>query len=517
MACYSGNVPLTASSSTLAKVVVPLYPTIETVTTSSSNPNVGQTITLTVNVSSIGGVPTGQVTLYETGPAGNPTLSGTLTNGECTFSVNLPTAGAYTFSADYFGNSQYIAGVSPSVRVTAGASTTTTLSASPASGCQGTTVRLSSTVTVSTGGYPAGTVTFTDVTAGRALGTFTLVNGGCSDVIAPTLGAHQYTASYNGAAGLLGSSSGTVTVNISNAPPTVAKAATASPSAIYATIPGTPATVDLSVLGADDGGESNLKYNWSAAPGPSGTSVSISSNNSNAAKNTVATLNGFAAGESVIFTVTITDAQGLSCMSRVTVEIAPQNSAAYPPAVAVVGIRPTAGPLAGGTLVTIAGAGFTRVTQVHFGGILAKSFVIDSDTQIMAWTPAVTSRCTVDVTVSTPSGTSAASPADQFTYMAAPTVSGISPASGPVTGGTSVTITGTGFNTATSAYFGTMPAASIVVNSATTITATAPAVAPSGVMDVTVSNPGGTSSASAAECFTYTGSSSPIAGADGHR
>ena len=53
---------------------------------------------------------------------------------------------------------------------------------------------------------------------------------------------------------------------------------------------------------------------------------------------------------------------------------------------------------------------------------------------------------TVDVTVTTPSGTSATSSADQFTYLAAPTVTGISPTAGPLGGGTVVTITGTGFH-----------------------------------------------------------------------
>ena len=47
----------------------------------------------------------------------------------------------------------------------------------------------------------------------------------------------------------------------------------------------------------------------------------------------------------------------------------------------------------------------------------------------------------MDVTVTTPAGTSATSPADQFTYVAAPTVTGYQPAGGSEAGGTPVTIT----------------------------------------------------------------------------
>ena len=65
---------------------------------------------------------------------------------------------------------------------------------------------------------------------------------------------------------------------------------------------------------------------------------------------------------------------------------------------------------------------------------------------------------TVDVTVTAPGGTSATSPADQFTYVAGPTVTGLSPTFGPSVGGTLVTITGTGFTGATEVDFGTTPA-----------------------------------------------------------
>ena len=72
--------------------------------------------------------------------------------------------------------------------------------------------------------------------------------------------------------------------------------------------------------------------------------------------------------------------------------------------------------------------------------------VITSDT---ATTLTVTSPAagagTLDVTVTTAGGTSAITAADHYTYVAAPTVSGVSPSQGSTAGGTTVTITGTNF------------------------------------------------------------------------
>ena len=97
-----------------------------------------------------------------------------------------------------------------------------------------------------------------------------------------------------------------------------------------------------------------------------------------------------------------------------------------------------------------------------------------NDTTITADSPAGTG--VVDVTVTTPVGTSATSPADEFTYIAAaaPTVTGISPTSGPAAGGTPVTITGTGFTGATAVDFGTTAATDVTVVNDTTITANSP-------------------------------------------
>ena len=162
-------------------------------------------------------------------------------------------------------------------------------------------------------------------------------------------------------------------------------------------------------------------------------------------------------------------------------------------------ISPSTGSTTGGTSVVITGTNLTGAGAVKFGASNASSFTVNSPTQITATSPAGTG--TVDITVTTGGGTSATSGADQFTYVAAPVVTSISPTSGPSTGGTTVIITGSNFGGATAVTFGATAATGFTVNSATQITATAPAG--SGTVDVRVTTPNGTSATSGADQFTY--------------
>jgi N-acetylneuraminic acid mutarotase len=84
---------------------------------------------------------------------------------------------------------------------------------------------------------------------------------------------------------------------------------------------------------------------------------------------------------------------------------------------AVTAVSPASGPLAGGTSVTITGSGFTGATAVNFGSTPASSFTVTSDSQITATSPAATGFGPVDVTVTTPGGTSTTSGADQYSYI----------------------------------------------------------------------------------------------------
>jgi len=169
----------------------------------------------------------------------------------------------------------------------------------------------------------------------------------------------------------------------------------------------------------------------------------------------------------------------------------------YLPPPIVKAIRPRCGPANGGTTVTIFGYGFTGATGISFGSTAGTIVSVDSDGQITAISP--TGSGTVDVTVTTSGGTSATSTADQFTYPP-PTVTSVSPTSGPMGGGSSVIIIGSGFTCATGVSFGST-AGTIVSISNTQITAISPAG--SGRVDVIVTTPEGTSATSAADLFTY--------------
>jgi len=82
-----------------------------------------------------------------------------------------------------------------------------------------------------------------------------------------------------------------------------------------------------------------------------------------------------------------------------------------------------------------------------------------------------------------------------------PTVTGIAPATGPSSGGTTVTITGTSFYSGATVSFGSTAATNVTVVSLTSITATSPAG--SSAVDVTVTTGAGTSATGAADTFTY--------------
>lgn len=122
-------------------------------------------------------------------------------------------------------------------------------------------------------------------------------------------GNYVLTVTVADSSGLSVTSSVTVSVTIANQAPTVATPAKGTPSPVLGK------TTTLSVLGADDGGEANLRYTW-ASTGPA--AVQFSANGTNAAKNVTAT---FSKAGVYSFVVTITDAAGLAISSSVNVTV----------------------------------------------------------------------------------------------------------------------------------------------------------------------------------------------------
>jgi hypothetical protein len=176
-------------------------------------------------------------------------------------------------------------------------------------------------------------------------------------------------------------------------------------------------------------------------------------------------------------------------------------AATFTPLPRIVGISPASGSAAGGTTVVITGTGFTSASAVDFGGNAAASYSVADDTTITAVSPAA-SAGTVDLTVTNAGGASLPETVDRFTFIPVPSVSQLTPARGPVGGGTAVTITGTGLTGATTVMFGET-ATSFTVDSDTSITAVAPATEAPDTATVRVVTPGGTSAVAAADRFTY--------------
>ncbi|MHB8263480.1 MAG: IPT/TIG domain-containing protein [Acidimicrobiales bacterium] len=196
-------------------------------------------------------------------------------------------------------------------------------------------------------------------------------------------------------------------------------------------------------------------------------------------------------------------------------------STATTPTPTISSISPTLGLGAGGSVVTITGTGFSTApdgTTVDFLGradYRAAYVTCSSSTTCTVITPANVKLAAgtaeaSPVSVSTPGGTSGYSTSVRFIYTSSPynpTITSFSPTSGPASGGTSVTIMGTNFLTASASTivdFGSTPATSVTCSSTTSCTGVSPTG--TGTVSVTVATSAGTSNGVS---FTYTSAIPP--------
>ncbi|MHC4601361.1 MAG: IPT/TIG domain-containing protein, partial [Planctomycetota bacterium] len=162
-------------------------------------------------------------------------------------------------------------------------------------------------------------------------------------------------------------------------------------------------------------------------------------------------------------------------------------------------ILPTSGPEAGGTSIVLSGTDFQTGATVTVGGNACSNYVyLGVPTNIICDVPAGTG--TADVVITNPD-TQFDTLAAAFTYIPAPAVTGINPTSGPTAGGTSVTITGTDFQSGATVTIGGTSATNVAFVNVTTITCDTPSGS-AGAADVVVTNPD-TQNDTLAGGFTY--------------
>ncbi len=176
----------------------------------------------------------------------------------------------------------------------------------------------------------------------------------------------------------------------------------------------------------------------------------------------------------------------------------------------ITAVAPSSGPIDGGTLVTISGSGFVAGATVDFGTEPA-TVTAQNSTSITVISPP-NAAGTVALTVSNPDG-GAATRSSAFTYttttvsLSEPTIAIVSPANGPTSGGTLVTISGSDFREGAAVRIGGT-AATVVEQADSWITVSTPPRS-AGAAAVTVTNPDG-GTVTLASAFTYVEPSQPV-------
>ena len=274
-------------------------PTVATAAAASPNPVTGATCNLSVLGADNAGESSLSYTWSTTGtPPAAVNFSTNGSNAAKNTTATFSKAGNYSFQVTITDRSGLTATSTVNVTVN---QTLTAISVSPPSASlnAGGTQQYTAVAKDQFGAAMALQPTFTWATAAGTISTAGLLT-------TPDTSAANATVTASS-----GSVHGTATFSAVAQPPTVATAAAASPNTVTGT------TSNLSVLGADDTGESNLTYTWSTTGTPP-AAVSFSANGSNAAKDTTAT---FSKAGSYSFQVTITDPGGLTATSTVNVTV----------------------------------------------------------------------------------------------------------------------------------------------------------------------------------------------------
>ena len=192
-----------SSSATLSERVIP---STTTMLVSSLNPSlVGQAVTFTATVSSSAGAPpNGEIVTFKNGSAVLGTAP--LNTGKAQFTTSSLSAGGFTITANYLGDSNFAASTSPGLRQVVNSltksATTTTFVSSLNPSIYGQKITWTATVTTTGPVPPTGSVSFNWSDGFRTfnIGTATLNSSGVAILTRSNLNADPYplTAKYQG-------------------------------------------------------------------------------------------------------------------------------------------------------------------------------------------------------------------------------------------------------------------------------------------------------------------------------
>ena len=213
---YEAATGFAASKSLDVSYVVNKATSTTTLATSTSSATVGSPVTLTATVTSPGGAPTGTVAFFDNGvQIGTGPLATVSGQQQASFVTSALVVGSHPITAQFLGAANFTGSLisgSQTVTITpaAPATTTTTLSGTPAPSLFGQPVTFTATVAASAG-VPIGFVTFTEngVPLGAAVSLALVGTSMQASFTTSTLtpGSHPIVASYGGVTGFSASSS----------------------------------------------------------------------------------------------------------------------------------------------------------------------------------------------------------------------------------------------------------------------------------------------------------------------
>ncbi|MHC5019417.1 MAG: IPT/TIG domain-containing protein [Planctomycetota bacterium] len=429
--------------------------------------------TLATGVTATGPVPT----LTAVSPGGGPNGGGTLLNltgTNFTAGATVTVGGVAASNVTVLSATQ-ITAVSPSLAPAIGAQTvqvvlpdTQTATLAAAFIATGPTPSIAS---VSPAGGPNGGGTLITITGANFVAGATVTVGGVAASGVSVVSANSITATTASVAPAVGPVAVVVT-NIDSGSDTLAGGFLASGAAPTLT------TVN-------------------PASGPNGGGTTITLTGTNFAPGATVTVGGTAAtGVTVVSATSITCttpalAPALGPVAVVATNLDTQSAAlptgfnALAAAPTLTAVNPNTGTTGGGTLITLTGTNFVAGATVTVGGATAGSVTVVSGTTITCWTPAGAAGAAAVVVTNLDA--QSAQQATGFSYSSGPLISTVNVTTGPTTGGTPITITGTGFISGSTVSIGGAAATAIVVSVPTQITCTTPA-GTAGAANVTVHN-----------------------------